>query len=181
MNSQIKVLLILAHEGFQDQEHQETRRALVEKGIGVKVSSSLRGLITGKFGTEVNAEINLNDVNLNNYEGICFIGGPGAEEYFTNKKAHEICQQSVERGKVLAAICIAPVILAKAGVLEGKKATVWSSEDNDFGIRELEKGGANYTGNSVEVDGKIITASGPPAAYEFGNAIAEILLKSNEN
>jgi len=175
-----KVLLIIASKDFQDQEYQETRRALEERGVEVSVASSVRGLVTGKFGTEVDAEISLDDVDVRNFDGVCFIGGPGAEEYFENRKAHQICQEVVAQDKVLGAICIAPVILAKAGVLEGKKATVWSSEDNREGIEELEKAGANYTGSSVEVDGKIVTASGPPAAYDFGKQIAEVLASSQD-
>jgi len=58
--------------------------------------------------------------------------------------------------EVLGAICIAPVTLAKAGVLEGKRATVWKSEGET-----LKEHGADYTGASMEADGKIITADGP--------------------
>jgi len=79
------------------------------------------------------------------------------------------------QGKVLAAICIAPGILAAAGVLNNKKVTVWSSAMDKSFIRILEKSGAKYLDKSVVSDGKIITASGPDAAQEFAQAIIDRL------
>jgi len=70
----------------------------------------------------------------------------------------------------LAAICIAPVTLARAGLLKGRKTTVWSSEAG-----KLKAAGAVYTGKSLERDGNIITASGPTAAIEFGSQLLKVL------
>ncbi|MDD5086856.1 MAG: DJ-1/PfpI family protein, partial [Candidatus Nanoarchaeia archaeon] len=75
-----------------------------------------------------------------------------------------------ESGKITAAICIAPVILANAGVLDGKKATVFPSGKDDIMVR-----GADYTGEQVTQDGKVITANGPAAARSFGEAIVKEL------
>jgi len=72
-------------------------------------------------------------------------------------------------------LCILPVILAKAGVLKGKKATVWSSLMDRVPVRILEENDAIYQEKSVVVDGKIITANGPAAAEEFAKAIVEVL------
>ncbi|MEM2638356.1 MAG: DJ-1/PfpI family protein, partial [Candidatus Hadarchaeales archaeon] len=91
--------------------------------------------------------------------------------YFSNKHALSIAKEAFSAGKVVGAICIAPVILANAGILKGRRATVW---DGDF-VKMLEAGGAKYTGKNVEVDGKIVTANGPHAAREFGKKIAELL------
>ena len=77
---------------------------------------------------------------------------------------------AVEAGKLVGAICIAPRILSEAGILNGKKATVYSSE---AGV--LRANGAIYTGKDVEVDGKIVTASGPHAAEQFGNTLVKLL------
>ena len=75
-----------------------------------------------------------------------------------------------KQNKIIAAICIAPVTLANAGILNGKKATVFPSGKND-----LIRNGAKYTGDSVTVDGNIITANGPMAAEAFGKKIVEML------
>jgi protease I len=170
-----KILLIIAQHNFQDQEYEKTRQALEDKGALLTVASSSTKLATGKFGIEVNPELSLDEVEVENYDACCFIGGPGAQEFFDSQKAYEICQETVSENKILGAICIAPVILAKSGVLSGKKATVWASNEDRSGIEALEEGGAFYMDTSVEVDGKIITASGSDAATEFGNKIAEIL------
>lgn len=73
----------------------------------------------------------------------------------------------------MGAICIAPAILAKAGVLKGKKATVWSSLMDKSAVKILEKSGADYLPDSVVADGKVITATGPLAAKEFAEKIIQ--------
>ena len=99
-----------------------------------------------------------------------FIGGSGAKEYFNNKYAQGIAKQAAEKKKVLGAICIAPTILANAGVLKGVSATSFPSEES-----QLRSAGAKYTGSDVERDGLIITGSGPQAATQFGQAIVKAL------
>jgi len=75
-------------------------------------------------------------------------------------------------GKVIGAICIAPVTLANAGLLKGRKATVWASEK-----ARIETKGAIYTGADVQVDDNIVTANGPNAAKAFGEALLKLLAK----
>jgi len=172
-----KVILIIAFRGFQDIEYSNTRAELEKMNIEVKVASSSLGEAIGKFGKRVKVDKLIDEVNLDNYEAVVFIGGPGAVDYIENKKAHQLAQQAVEKGKILGAICIAPEILAKAGVLKGKKATVWSSFIDRQPIEVLKKEGAIYIDKPVVVDGKIITANGPSAAKKFGKTIAELNLK----
>jgi len=86
-----------------------------------------------------------------------------------------VAQETVSQNRVLASICISPVILAKAGVLEGRKATVWSSVMDRSSVRILKDNGTIYQDEDVVVDGKIITGNGPAAAKEFGQAIVEAL------
>jgi protease I len=94
----------------------------------------------------------------------------GATEYWNDSQAIAIAKSAAGKGKLLGAICIAPVTLANAGLLEGKKATVWESE-----VDKLKAKGAKYTGAAVEVDGNVITANGPEAAAGFGSAIVVAL------
>ena len=74
--------------------------------------------------------------------------------------------------KPLGAICIAPTILAAAGVLEGIKATVWNRDNAESAFLELH--GAIFTNESVTQDGLIITGNGPEAAEEFGKIFASL-------
>ncbi len=168
-----RVVLIIAHENFQDHEYAEPRSVFEAKGFEVVVASSSLETATGMEGAQVQPDILVSEIKVGDYDAIVFIGGIGVEEeYWDNPEAHRVAREAVAQGKVLAAICIAPVILARAGVLEGKRATVFPYPD---GINALEAGGATYTGKEVERDGLIITAFGPPASRQFGETIAAAL------
>lgn len=173
----MKALLIIAPDGYQDIEYGKTRQELEKVGIQVEVASTKLGEARGKLGGRVPVDLLLEQVEIKKYDAIVFIGGPGAVIYQNNKLAHKIIQETVLRNKILAAICIAPTILAYAGALKGKKATVWSSDEVKESINILKNNGADYIAENVVVDGKIITASGPQAAEEFGRKIAESLIR----
>ena len=165
-----KVLMIIASSNFRDEEYKEPREILESQGAKVTVTSSTLKDCRGMLGLYAQPDILLNQVKVEDYDGILFIGGSGASEYWDSKIAHEIAQEAVKQDKVLGAICIAPVTLANAGVLKGKRATVWPSEG--IRIRHL---GIQYIPSSVQVDGKIITADGPKSAKVFGEAIVKTL------
>ncbi|MFQ5814210.1 MAG: DJ-1/PfpI family protein [Anaerolineae bacterium] len=164
------ILMIIAHRDFRDEEYKEPRQIFEARGGTVSVASSSLEVAKGALGAQVKPDLLLKDVAVDGYDAIVFVGGPGAQEYWDDPVAHAVAQEAVAQGKVLAAICIAPATLAKAGVLQGKRATVFSSEAG-----ELKARGANYTGASVERDGLIITANGPKAAVEFAEEIAKAL------
>ena len=165
-----KIVLIIAHKDFRDEEYQTPRQLFEAQGAVVKVASSSLEKAKGMLGAEVKPDLLLKDVQVAEYEAIVFVGGSGATEYWDDPAAHAIAKEAVEKGKVLAAICIAPATLAKAGVLKGKKATVFSSAAG-----ELKAAGCTYTGQEVEREGKIITAGGPAAAEKFAQEIIKAL------
>lgn len=164
------ILMIIAHQGFRDEEYQEPRQIFEARGATITVASSSLETAKGALGVQVKPDFLLKDIAVGDYDAIVFVGGPGAQEYWDDPVAHAVAQEAVAQGEVLAAICIAPATLAKAGVLKGKNATVFSSE-----AEALKAGGANYTGASVERDGLIITANGPQAATKFAEEIAKAL------
>uniref|UniRef100_A0A7V3JA10 DJ-1/PfpI family protein n=1 Tax=candidate division CPR3 bacterium TaxID=2268181 RepID=A0A7V3JA10_UNCC3 len=166
-----KVLLVIASKNFRDEEYARPKEILEGEGIEVKTASSRLGTISGKLGMEATADLLLGQVNIDDFDGIVFVGGPGAMEYFESETALNLARQAYAKKKIVAAICIAPSILANAGILKGKNATAFPSE-----IDNLKNKGANYTGESVTIDGNIITANGPEAAEEFGKRIAEGLV-----
>jgi len=165
-----KVLFIIAPENFRDEELLKPKKVLENKGYEVEIASIKTGKAIGMLGAEVEVKKNIYELSPEEYEAVVLVGGIGANIFFTDEKVHEFFRKAHEKGKVIAAICISPVTLAKAGLLKGKKATVWPSEAET--IKEL---GAKYTGNDVEVDGKIVTANGPEAAEKFGETIAKLL------
>lgn len=163
-----KRALFVLYQQFEEQEYGKPRMILEDKGVSITVaSSSSRSVLVGHRGMEVQMDINLKDVHVSDYDIIVFIGG-----YAYNKndpEAQRIAQEAVAEGKLLSAICIAPITLAKAGVINGKRVTA------STGISQLEEAGGIFTGNVVERDGLIITANGPYASQKFGEAIAAAL------
>ncbi|MGQ9631295.1 MAG: DJ-1/PfpI family protein [bacterium] len=165
-----KILMIIARNGFRDEEYQIPREILEGEGASITVASSSLNPAKGMLGSVVKPDIPIDDVDAADYDALIFVGGVGASEYWESERAHSIAKEALDSGKVVCAICIAPVTLAKAGILKGRRATVWWSEGG-----RLKSLGAIYTGRPVERDGKIITANGPGAAGEFAEAITKAL------
>jgi protease I len=164
------VCLIIAHRNFQETEYGTTREKLENEGHEIKVAASSKSTpARGMGGRMVQPDLTLEEVVVADYRAIIFIGGSGViEEYFNNSRAHSICQEAVAQGKILAAICVAPVVLANAGVLNGKRTTVFPGYESSIRGR-----GAIYVNEEVVVDGLIITAKGPEASSAFAQKIAE--------
>ncbi|MDD5551879.1 MAG: DJ-1/PfpI family protein [Candidatus Pacebacteria bacterium] len=169
--------IIIASEDFRDEEYFRTVEELSKNEIEKKVISTKKGIAKGADGGEVNIDLALEDFKVRDFDAIVFIGGPGALDELDNKRFYRIAKEAVLKKKILAAICISPTILAKAGVLEGKRATVWASTLDRQPIKILEDNGADYINESVVQDGNIITANGPQAAVEFGKKIVRNLKK----
>ncbi len=163
--------MIIAPKNFRDEELEDPRRELERAGASVTIASEKKGPIQGMLGARANSEITLDAVSVDDYDAIIFVGGIGASTYFDDNRAHSIARDAFGKGKKICAICIAPIILANAGILKGKRATSFEGEYK----KALEAKGATYTGKPVEVDGNVITAFGPAAAREFGRTIAKEL------
>lgn len=190
----IKVLLIVASNGYQPEEFGHTKKILEDAGITVVIASDAPGtatVIPSLHNPHYTSEqhnatrvpqfascqvaITLDNVNPLAYDGITIVGGAGALEHLDNAIMHTIITQAHHAHKVIAAICIAPRILAHAGILHGKQATGWNADNALDGI--YAQHGVTYIKKSVVMDGTLITADGPRAAKEFGNAIAQTLLQ----
>lgn len=173
------IAMIIAFRDFRDEEYFIPKQILETAGAKIITVSTSLGKAIGKLGGDTEVNILLQDLNVSDYDAILFIGGPGAYNYFDSEIAHKIAQTAIENDKVLGAICIAPAILAKAGVLKERKATVWNSSMDKSAVKILEGGGAIFQSDSVVVDEKIITANGPNAAKEFAQKIVILLLSNN--
>jgi protease I len=165
-----KVLMIVAPKNFRDEELLRPKEILEKAKANVTIASKGVKTAKGMLGSSVSVDLDLSQVNVKDYDAVVFVGGTGAEIYFNDSQALKIAKEAYEQGKVVAAICIAPSILANAGILERKKATAFPSEASN-----LEANGSIYTGEAVTVEGRIITAKGPEAAVQFGNSIAKAL------
>ena len=170
-----KIAFIIAFRNFRDEEYFIPKGIFLNSGVEVSTVSSEKGTAIGGSGGEAEVDIFFEDFDVSQFDAIVFIGGPGAYKYIDDQAVWQIARDTAEQGKILAAICIAPVILAKAGVLEGKKATVWSSVMDKKPIHILEENGAEYQDKPVVQDGKIITAHGPAAAQLFAETIIKTI------
>ncbi len=162
------ILMVIASKDFRDEELFDTREVLEKNGGNVTVASTTLEKITGMMGGTATADILLSEVDAEDYDSVVFVGGFGSQQYFNDSTAHALAKKTVEKGKVLGAICIAPSTLANAGLLSGVRATAYESEKDN-----LTQKGAQYTGEPVTVDGDIVTGSGPDAARDFGKALVE--------
>jgi protease I len=165
-----KVLMIIARNDFRDEEYLEPRKALEAAGAVVTVASSSLHTASGMLGLSVKPDILINDAKEEQYDGIVFVGGGGAKEYFDSPVAHTLARSFFEHGKLTSAICIAPATLANAGVLKGRKATSFPSS-----VGALTARGAVVTKDDVVADGTIVTAEGPSAAKKFGEKLVDVL------
>ena len=170
-----KVVFIIAFRNFKDEEYFQPKEILEQAGMEIKTASTEKGTAIGVEGGEVEIDFLVSEINPADYDAVVFVGGPGALKYLDNDICYEVAQKTMEAGKILAAICVAPVILAKAGVLKNKKTTVWSSPLDKNPVKILKENGAIYQDEPVVIDGKILTAHGPAAAQEFGKKLVNLL------
>jgi len=165
-----KVLMVIAKNKFRDEEYLEPRKALEDAGAAITVASSSMNTSEGMLGLKVKPDVLIENVKEEDFDGIVFVGGGGASEYFDSPAAHKLAQNFYSRGKLTSAICIAPATLANAGVLEGKKATAFPSSE-----AALRTHGAIVMKQDVVSDGTIVTAVGPKAAKQFGQELVKVL------
>jgi protease I len=163
-------LMVIAPAVFRDEEYDVPKRLLESRGVAVVTASTHRGECTGKLGMVARADLTLDEAAARTWDAVAFIGGGGATVYFTNEQAHALARATFESGGVVAAICIAPSILAHAGLLDGVRATAFDSERET-----LAQHGAVWSVAPVVRDGSVVTANGPDAAAEFGTTIASLL------
>lgn len=160
------ILMVIAPEYFRDEEYFEPKQIFEASGHNVTTASTKVGKINGSHGGYTNAETILKDVNTNSYDTVVFVGGQGSYVLDENSDAHRIANEFHDQGKLINAICHAPIIIAKTGLLNNKSATVFSGD-----VDELTSLGVKYANKGVVKDGHFITANGPKAATEFANLI----------
>ena len=167
------VVIVIASNDFQPVEYATPKKILEQAGYMVTVASDKPGTATAVDKSTTRIDFTLNNVIIDHYSAIIFVGGPGAIEHLDNETSYRLIKSAQQAKKLIAAICIAPRILAHAGILKGKRATGW---DGDGELAQIFKShGVTYERHPVVMDGSIITAVGPTAAQEFGTKIVERL------
>ena len=172
-NHEKRVAIIIASQGFQPMEYSETKRVLSHAGFSVTTVSTKPGWARATDNSKAQVEKTLRNFIYQKYDGIFIIGGPGAQTELDKEPLYTIIKQAYKAGKVVGAICYSPRILAKAGILQNKKATGWNDDQEIDSL--FKRHGVIYTPEPVVTDGTIITADGPMAATAFGKAIVKII------
>ncbi len=166
-----RVLLIISYRDFRDEEFKIPFDVFTGAGIIVDVASDQAGKAMGALGLEVQVNLSLEMVDVDLYDAIIFVGGPGTPEHlWGNPEAVRIAKEAYKKGKIIGAICLAPGVLAEADIVNGVRVTAFHTARS-----KLVKAGAVFVDEDVVIDGNIITASGPQAARKFANEILKAL------
>lgn len=167
----LKVLFLVAPKGFQDEELEKPRRILEAAGAEVVVASASAGPVSGQGGAALDA-MSIVEARPTDFAGAVAVGGVGSVDLWENGIAHKFFRMAAHDGKPIGALSLGVGLLAKAGLLEGKAATIWLTSD---ALRALKDGGARYEKKPVVIAAGIVTADGPASAESFGNIFAELL------
>ena len=168
-----KVLMVVPQAQFRDEEFFEPRKILEAVGAAVTVASGSVRTCHGLKGGLVEASLAVADAKAEDFDGLVICGGPSVPQFFWNdKKLAELAAAMSAAGKVVAAISLSTVVLAKAKLLAGREATVYFLPQ---AIQELKTGGATYVIGPLVVQDKLITAEGPGESVRFGQAIRTAL------
>lgn len=167
-----KAVMIIACKDFRDEELAEPKKILEEAGVDVTVASTSAEGCKGMLGAQVTPDTLVGDLDADEFDMAVFVGGSGSAAYYKDETVLTFAREADDEGLVIGAICLAPGILAKAGILEGLKVTSYDAKEAK---KALEEGGATWTGDKVTVDGVVVTGNGPDAAKEFGEKLVEVL------
>jgi protein deglycase len=164
------VLIPLA-PGFEDLEAVTLSDLLRRAGIEVVVAGLQRGLIQGSRGIRIEADALIDDVLNREFDLIALPGGlPGAEHLRDDARVQMLLKQMAASGRYTAAICAAPMALARAGLLDGKQATAYPGV-----LDALKLASTRSLADAVVIDGKVVTSQGPGTAMDFALTLIELL------
>ena len=166
------VLVFLPQQLFSSDEYEGVTRTLARSGVYFKLVAPDSGVCAGLSGVVVMPDFALADARPADFAGIVLIGGPGHNLYWDDSLLHARCREFEAAGKVVAAIGIAPITLARAGLLAGRHATVAS---DPYAVKFIREKGARYRFKPVEVDGRVVTASDATQARDFARAVAKLV------
>jgi 4-methyl-5(b-hydroxyethyl)-thiazole monophosphate biosynthesis len=165
-----RVLVPLA-KGFEEIEAVTVIDLLRRAGIEVVTAGLGPGPVTGSHGIEVTPDTDLDAVLGQAFDLVALPGGmPGAANLAADTRLLALLCQMATSGRITAAICAAPGVLAKAGLLAGKRATSYP------GFLSAENApGTILSEDPVVEDGLVITSRGPGTAMDFALALIERL------
>ena len=168
-----QIVIILGQKNYNDNEFNYLCEKLDQEVADVCIASNTMEKALGRIEGYVAPDCKIEDVNSDEFDAIILIGGYGARVYLWDDEiTHELVRRHASSGKLVGAISTAPVVLANAGVLENKKATVYPDY---VSVHALEDHGASHVYENVIVEDNIITASDSRFGDKFTDAIIDRL------
>lgn len=165
-----KIVAVHLAKGFEEIEAVSIIDVLRRAEIKTLVVS-VTGLkeVTGSHGIIVTADHLFDEVDYKLINMIILPGGmPGAENLRNHRELGKQILRFFNEGKMLGAICAAPIVFGSLGILQGKNATSYPGYENQLT-------GAKITGNNVEISDNLITGKGAGVAIQFALCIVEML------
>ena len=164
-----KAIVFLAN-GFEEMEATGTVDILRRGGVEVQtVSITNDAHVTGAHGMEYIADTVFDVCDFADVDALILPGGmPGSNNLNECEPLKALLLEHYGKGKTVAAICAAPLVLGGLGLLKGRKATCYPSFEPTLI-------GATPTGEAVEIDGNVVTGKGPGLVFNFGLALVSIL------
>lgn len=173
-DASMKPVLVLMAPGYEEIELIAPIDILRRLEIPV-VTAGVKGRsVEGAHGITTQAEMLMVDVNPEDYSGIILPGGPASWLLRDTPGVLSLVRAMQAEGKLVAAICAAPIALEAAGVLEGRRVTCYPGVEGDL------KSAAEVLAEPAVTDGMLVTGRGPGAALEFGFALGAVLGKAEQ-
>lgn len=165
-----KHAVVFLAPGFEEIEATSVVDILRRAGVEVTIAGLQAGVIQGAHGITVTPDTTLGEIEVERFDAVILPGGnPGYVNLGKDKRVLDAVRTAFERGKLVAAICAAPSVLAQAGVLKGKRATIYPGMESALT-------GATPVHERVVVDGRLVTSQGPGTAIEFALTLVELLV-----
>lgn len=158
--------LVLLAEGFEEIEAVTIVDVLRRAEVTVTMASLAGKHVRGSHGIVIEADVLLADIDVDEFEALVLPGGPAAKTLREDARAQQAIVDSAAAGRLVAALCAAPTALETAGVLRGKRATVYPGN---------QLPSAQYVEEAVVEDGSVVTSRGPATAMAFALRVAERL------
>ena len=168
-------VLMIATDGFENDELFKPRQALIDAGAKVTLASIKTDPIQGEKGGEkadtITPDMVLADVDTEEFDALVIPGGVGNPDKLRMQgRAVQIVEEFMDDDKIVAAICHAPWLLVEADAVEGRMLTSWPSVKTD-----IENAGGDWVDEEVVVDDNIITSRSPKDLDAFCAKIIEEL------
>lgn len=165
------VLVVVPPSDFDEQTLRQARSSLYNVHVGTySVSSETKELVTGRLQDEFLTDGALADAKLDDYVGVVFVGGEGALALADDPDALRLAREAAAADKLIGAWGHSVAVLAKAGILKGKKVA------GDPAIKDLvTQAGGKFSGRQIEQAGKIATSRDAAVALRFGKLLAQIV------